>query len=131
MKRDMEYIRELLLEIEAGKRVFETLSSEAAAILGVSLEKPVTQEEAVKLSGHLDLMQRESLIEIGFSSLGGAVVVSGLTGKGHELLESIRVQVKQKEQAELLTIKPTIWGMSIDLKELARRIRDRWRGREE
>jgi len=93
LKRDLDYIRELLLEIEAGKtagKTVETLSSEAAAILGASPEKPMSQEEADKLSGHLDLMQREGLIEIESSSLGGAVVVGGLTWKGHDLLDSIR-----------------------------------------
>ena len=125
MTPDVAYIRELLLEIEAGKRVFETLSSDAAAILRVSPAKLMTQEEAAKLRGHLELMQREGMIDIEFSSLAGAIVVRGLTGKGHDLLDSGRVQVKEKEQAELFTLKPTAWGMSIDLKEAWRRAR-RW-----
>jgi Hypothetical protein (DUF2513) len=76
LKRDMDYIRELLLRIEAGETVFETLSSEDAAILRASPQKPMSQEEADKLRGHLDLMQQAGLIEIE-SRPGGAVVVSG------------------------------------------------------
>lgn len=32
------------------------------------------------------------------------------------------------QQAEILTLKPGIWGMSIDLKELGRRVLNWWRG---
>jgi hypothetical protein len=86
LKRDMDYIRELLLEIEAGKTMFETLSSEDAAILRASPRKPMSQEEADKLRGHLDLMQQAGLIEIESSS----VVVKSLTWKGNDFLDSIR-----------------------------------------
>jgi hypothetical protein len=93
LKRDMDYIHELLLKIEAGKRVFETLSSEDAAILRASPQEPMSQEEADKLGAHLDLMQKAGLIEIESSSLGRAIVVRGLTGKGHDLLDSRRVEL--------------------------------------
>jgi Hypothetical protein (DUF2513) len=90
MKRDMDVIRELLLEIEAGKTVFETLSSEDAAILRASPRKPMSQEEADKLRGHLDLMQQAGLIEIESSSVGRAISVKSLTWKGNDFLDSIR-----------------------------------------
>jgi hypothetical protein len=49
-----------------------------------------SQEAADKLRGHLDLMDKEDLIEIEHSSLANAFVVKGLTPKGRNFLDSIR-----------------------------------------
>ena len=35
-------------------------------------------------------------------------------------------QLATKQQAEMVTLKPSIWGMSIDLKEAVRRARSQW-----
>jgi hypothetical protein len=91
LKRDMDYIRQLLLEIEGGKTVFNTLSSEAAKIIRKPPpEKPVSEEEAEKLREHLKLMWRADLIESFSESGGGEADVGGLTWKGHDFLNSIR-----------------------------------------
>src|SRR5260370_17053075 len=90
MRRDLEIIRTLLLEIEAGKTLFETLSSQEAAFLHGSPHETRSQEVADKVRGHLDLLQQEGLIEIEHASLGHAFLVKGLTPQGHNLLDSIR-----------------------------------------
>ena len=38
-----------------------------------------------------------------------------------------QTQLATKQQTEMVTLKPGIWGMSIDLKEVARRVRSQWR----
>ena len=90
MKRDMELIREILLSIEAGQKDFDTLSNEHAEVLRIAPEKPLSKEDAVKLEGHLDLLEQAGLIEIQFRSTAGNIVAKGLTWQGHELVDSIR-----------------------------------------
>src|SRR4051812_10195006 len=58
MKRDMDLIRELLLKIESGEKGFKTLSYDEAEMLGSTSEKALSQEEADKLSGHLNLIEQ-------------------------------------------------------------------------
>lgn len=121
MKRNMSLVGSLLFEIEAGKSVFEILSSEESAILGVSLDEPRTQDQADKLRGHLDLMQNEGLIEIE-SRTAGAIVVRGLTSKGHDALSRLRNPdtAQPETRSEILTLKPNFHGVGIDLKALMR-----------
>ncbi len=80
----------MLLEIEGGKTVFETHSSEEASILPGLPQETRSQEAADKPRGHLDLMDKEDLIEIEHSSLANAFVVKGLTPKGRNLIDTIR-----------------------------------------
>lgn len=46
MKRDMDLIRDILLKIEGGQRMFETLSSDEARLLEIPVETPMSREEA-------------------------------------------------------------------------------------
>jgi hypothetical protein len=39
------------------------------------------------------------------------------------------VRMKEAEQRELVTLKPSLWGVSIDLKEIGRRLARRFRAR--
>ena len=87
MKHDMVFLRDLLLQMEAGRTVFETVSAEVAASLGYVPEKPLSQEEADKLRGHLDLLEEKGLIEIEMRSAAGAYYIKGLTLRGGEFLE--------------------------------------------
>jgi len=124
MKLDTDLIGRLLFEIESGKSVFEILSSEDAAILGVSPEEARTLDDVEKLGRHLDLMQNEGLIEIE-SKTAGAIVVRGLTWKGHDRLNKLRNPdaTQTETRPEILTLKPSFHGIGIDLKELMRRVR--------
>jgi len=137
MKRDMNLIRELLLMLEA-----------AATDRGFSFE----EGEAETLKCTLDqirynLQQAEErgLIVVGSKPLNGEWIIRRLTPSGHDFLESGRNTIQnhlssvtlhpasddavttksEKTQGELLTLRPTLWGLGIDLKELGRRVR-RW-----
>ena len=88
MERDMDLIRDLLLKIAGGQKMFPTLSSDEASILRITLETPMTREEAEKLKYHLDLLEQRGLIEIEMRSSG--YLVKGLTWQGHDFLDSIR-----------------------------------------
>lgn len=84
MKRDIDFIRELLLKAEE-------ISGEGA--------KPVSQidlstDDEDKIGYHLHLLKEEGLLEAGVSEttmgtyIPGAII--GLTWQGHEFLENIR-----------------------------------------
>lgn len=98
MKRDMDLIRTILVKIEADPDYHGELRSISAAGLGIT--------------GHTDtevIYHVVMLIEAGFlvgntkMARAGAVVVSKLTWKGHELLDDIRdpeIWEKTKERAK-------------------------------
>ncbi len=118
MKRNLDLVRDLLLKIEAGQRVFETLSSEDAAVLHVAVAQPMSQADADALSDHLDLLENGQLIDIEFRSAGGSVSFKGLTWAGHDFLDSVRdpeIWARTKRGAE------ESQGFTIDLlKDLAK-----------
>jgi hypothetical protein len=70
---------------------------------------------------NLQQAEQMGLIEVGSKPLNGEWKILRLTPSGHDFLR----------QAEVLTLKPTLWGMSIDLKAgfkaLWRRLRHGWR----
>ena len=82
MKRDMDLIRELLLEIEAGKTNF--------AICPVTEQGRPEWEEAWRLGEHLHLLEQAKMIEASTNAAAGHVIVRGITWQGHDLLDSIR-----------------------------------------
>lgn len=98
MQRDMDFIRELLLEIENGKRVFDTSSDKCSIALGVE-PTGLSDEEAKKLEHHLDLLQTRELVEF-HRSLGGAWSVQKITWDGHDLIDSIRDEEIWKQTKE-------------------------------
>jgi hypothetical protein len=102
MKRDMDFIRDLLLKVEEGQKVFETASAEQASFLGYTPETSLTREEADKIEGHIDLLEQAGFIELDERMGGGTVLVKGLTWEGHDFLDSVRdpeVWTKTKEGA--------------------------------
>ena len=88
MKRDMDLIRDILLKVESGQKVFAPISSTTAAALGVSIETPMSDEEADQLRGHLDLLEQEKYIEIEARMGVGLCYVKALTWKAHDFLDS-------------------------------------------
>lgn len=89
MKRDMDLIRQILLEIEAGKRVFDIRSDEMSRALGIEEEGSMSREEADKWDYHLNLVDEAGLVE--FRRLGGGGwFVEGITWSGHDFLDSVR-----------------------------------------
>ncbi len=129
MKRDMDLARNILLKIEGGQKVFETASTETAAMLGFTPEGAMTREEADQLDGHLKLLEQAGFIEIDARMGGGAVLVDGLTWNGHEFLNTIRdeeVWSKTKDQAKKAGTGAIefVWSIAKDVtkSEIKRRI---------
>ena len=91
MKRDMDFIRNLLLQIEGGKDQFDLLSPEEAESLGVTQEQDFpSREEVEKLRVHLTLLEEAGLIRDLTPTSGGAVYANGLTWSGYDFLDSVR-----------------------------------------
>lgn len=89
MKRDMDLIRSLLLEIEGGRVSFSTLSKETADTLGLDPQEALSREEAEALEYHLDLLREAGFAEF-IELSGGYWQVERITWKGHEFIDSIR-----------------------------------------
>lgn len=90
MKRDIDFVRELLLAIEDGKKDIDTLSKEDAINKGFQDGRGLPNDEAEKLKGHIKLLEQAGLIEIGFRSVSGNVQINGLTWAGHDFLDTVR-----------------------------------------
>ena len=122
MKRDLDFIRDLLLKIEGGQKVFETASSEAAEILGFTPDTPLDREDADKLSGHINLLEDAGFIEVEARMGGGSIWVKDLTWKGHEFLDTVRdnevwMQTKAMAKKAGTGAIEFIWGIA---KEVAK-----------
>lgn len=85
MKRDKQYLREILEQIENGTTSFNTLTPEIAVALGLSPEDG--NPDGDRLKYHLDLAEQDGLIDILFKSGGGNIVVKGITSRGHNFLD--------------------------------------------
>jgi Hypothetical protein (DUF2513) len=82
MKRDMDLIRELLLQIEGSKTNFATCP--------VMEQGRPDREEAWRLGEHLHLLQEAKIIDATINAAAGNVNVQRITWKGYDLLDSIR-----------------------------------------
>jgi hypothetical protein len=61
-----------------------------------------------------ELIKNDFLYTAGFRYVGGT----------QETQDLARGWLREKDRKEVFTLKPTLWGFSVDLKELGRRIRD-------
>lgn len=89
MRRDMDLIRSLLLEIEEGRRVFKTLSKDTAEIIGVNPAEALPEAEAERLKYHLFLLSDAGFVTFTQHS-GGLWQVGHITWTGQEFLSAIR-----------------------------------------
>lgn len=89
MKRDMDLIRQILLEIEAGKRLYDIRSSEVSRALGLEDDGSMSREDAEKWNYHLRLLDESGLVEFRQTG-GGGWFVNGVTWSGHDFIDSIR-----------------------------------------
>ena len=96
MKRDMDYIRELLLEIEGGRDYFETLSKNETDVLGIETDESLDEIAGKKRALHLDLLAEAGLIRLTHVGGGGGYYVERPTWDGYEFIETMR--------------DPTIWS---------------------
>lgn len=112
MRRDMNFMRDLLEQIEDGQKAFTVLSDEVAAILCVPLETPMSRENAQELEEHLNLLEEAGLINIAMRSGGGFILVERLTGAGHDFLAAAR-EPKVWNGAKGVAEKAGGWTVSI------------------
>ena len=91
MKRDMDLIRSLLLQIEGGEKEFNATTDDVNEIMG---EKPtgLTRDESEKLYNHLDLAETAGFIEIS-RKIGHTLYVEKITWEGYDFIDSVRDQV--------------------------------------
>ena len=64
MKRDMDLVRNLLLEIEDGRRAFDLLTPEIAEILGEDGAGKMPREQAELIEYHLALLDEAGLVKL-------------------------------------------------------------------
>lgn len=89
MKRDMDMIRDLLLQIEGGKTSFQILPKSHAAHLGMSDEDAMDDAAAYKMERHIELLQEAELATFTRSS-GGVWFDAKITWSGYEFLETVK-----------------------------------------
>jgi Hypothetical protein (DUF2513) len=82
LSRDMDLIRQLLLEIEGGETNFKTCP--------VAEQGRTDLEKARRLGEHLHLLEEAEMIHATINAAAGCVIVHRITWKGHDLLDSIR-----------------------------------------
>jgi hypothetical protein len=73
MQRDMDFIRELLLEIEKGRLDFSVLAD--------TMGRP----DLEKLSEHMRLLKTSGYLDVQAESKTGAIMLGGLSWKGGRL----------------------------------------------
>lgn len=101
LKRDMDMVRSLLLEIEQGKTSFQIVEPDEAEILGIDPEHTMPKEVAAKLVLHLKILADAEFITLEPSS-GGFWYVTAIRKAGYDFLDSVRdpkVWKMTKEQA--------------------------------
>jgi len=100
-ERNMDLIRDTLLEIEGGRRAFNVLPMSEAKALMVPEDEAMEDQAAKALEYHLGLIENAGFAE--FRKAAPATwFVEGLTWGGHEFLDNIRAQDvwdQAKEQA--------------------------------
>ncbi len=121
MKRDMDLIRRLLLRIESDP-LFDgncQIQPTIPADLGI------TDQSYEKVVYHLNQLIDEGYVK-GKTTMHMPIICQ-LTWNGHKLLDEIRNPDSYKD--EVVTLKPGLWGLSLDLKALWRRVAVWRRGR--
>lgn len=88
MRRDADFLRNVLMEIEGGRGYFSTVSKSSAPALGLSEDDGLPDEEAEKLNYHLDQLAQMGLIK--YTRVGGGWQVHGFTPSGHDYLDRVR-----------------------------------------
>lgn len=90
MKRDMDLVRNLLLEIEDGRRAFELMTPEIAEILGENGTGKMPRDQAELIEYHLALLDEAGLITIQAKLSGAVWQIGQITWAGHDFLDTIR-----------------------------------------
>lgn len=132
-RRDKELIRKLLLMFEAAgtDRGFSFEAAEAET-LGRTL---------TDIRYNLQQAEDMGLLEVFSKPLNGEWTIRRITARGHDFLETANqlstptsapdatanvAVANHPKPPEILTLKPTLWGIGIDLKEVWRRAQQWW-----
>jgi hypothetical protein len=123
--RDMDLIRELLLKLEAlpmRPGALEIIPSGGGKIA-------IPGYDAAQIDYNLSKISEAGFIDHGDFRPYVGTAFRNLTASGDDFLDSVRdPKVERVPSAEklpeVITLKPGIWGMSIDVKEVGRRL---WR----
>lgn len=109
MKRDMDLIRSIVLDIENGKDWFETTSDETAVALGTD-GSGLSHDEADRLEYHLTLLEASGIAK--FTKADSGWIPESLTWKGHDFADSVRDdEIWRKTKEGALAAK----GFTVDL----------------
>ncbi|RYH00340.1 MAG: DUF2513 domain-containing protein [Alphaproteobacteria bacterium] len=109
MKRDMDLIRSLVLEIENGKNWYETTSDETATALGTE-GSGLSQAQAERLEYHLKLLEDAGFAE--FTKTGEGWLPERLSWKGHDFADSVRdEEIWRRTKEGIIAAK----GFTVDL----------------
>lgn len=112
MKRDMDFVRDLLLEIEGGKSHYVTMSKSIARSFWEDEANYPDDQEAERLEYHLRLLESAGYIRAKTLTAGGDWVIQQIEWKGHDFLDSVRdPEIWKKTKAVATKAK----GFSIDL----------------
>jgi hypothetical protein len=88
-KRDMDVIRELLLEIEGGRKTYELLDRASADALGVARKEDLSDERVHQICLYLGMLENAKFIEL--QKMGGGVWwVKEISWAGHDFIDSVR-----------------------------------------
>jgi hypothetical protein len=89
MKRDMDFIRHLLLQIEEGTKTFTVIDQQYATALGMDDDRAMTTDEAEKYDYHLNQLALSDFVSFHKTS-GGLWLVEHMTPAGHDFLDAVR-----------------------------------------
>ncbi|MBN9142438.1 MAG: hypothetical protein BGP00_07015 [Novosphingobium sp. 63-713] len=101
MRRDMDLIRDLLIEIEDGKSVYELITQEIADILDIPDATTLPKEDVSRVEGHLKMLADAKFISLKPFG-GGYWKIEDITWAGHDFIDSVRdpeIWKKTKEGA--------------------------------
>ncbi|MCY1706411.1 DUF2513 domain-containing protein [Pannonibacter sp. SL95] len=87
MKRDMDLIRKLLLDIESGTCTFELRADDVSRALMID-ELGMDQDEVDRMEHHLQLLSDQGWVE--FDSTDGVWIVGRITWAGHDFIDTVR-----------------------------------------
>jgi hypothetical protein len=129
MKRDKDLIRELLLKLEG----LPLRPGAVAHIYPDAEEIAVPGYDAAQIEYHLSYLLNAGLIDNGGARPMEGFGFRSLTLAGHEFLDRVRDPAMSErvmgapsadpQRADVFTLKPVIWGMSVDLKAAWGRLR--------
>ncbi|MEB0283819.1 DUF2513 domain-containing protein [Sphingomonas sp. 10B4] len=89
MKRDMELIREIMLQLE----VWPMEMGDAISMTPEAMQAEIPDRDLAEINHHMDLIRSAGFIDTGGAGSSGPMfgfIFMGLTMSGHDFLDSVR-----------------------------------------